>query len=57
MGLTYPGWHSHAVGACQSQAVFPASGTHTADEGGTPDYPYQGRTNSLDGLDFLKISQ
>lgn len=39
LGLTCPGWHSHAAGVCQSQAVSPASRIHTVDVGGTPDYP------------------
>lgn len=49
VGLTCPGWHSHAAGVCQSQVGSPASGTHTVDEGGTPDYPggHRSRTDSL----------
>lgn len=49
VGLTCPGWHSRAAGVCQSQVVSPASGTHTADVGGSPDYPgdQQGRTRLI----------
>lgn len=58
LGLTCPGWHSHAAGVCQSRAVSPASGTRTADAGGTPDYPggHQGGTRLTGWSPFLQES-
>ena len=58
LGLTCPGWHSRAAGVCQSQAVSPASGTHTADADGTPDYPggHQGGTRLTGWSPFLQES-
>lgn len=59
LGLTCPGWHSHAAGVCQSQVGSPASGTHTVDEGGTPDYPggHQRRTRLIGLWLFHKSPQ
>lgn len=59
VGLTCPGWHSRAAGVCQSRAVSPASGTRTADVGGTPDCPRGSarKDQTLAGLDFHKSPQ